>query len=102
MSHLKTTSSNSLSISSTGQTASMKAAVYLQKSDIPNDPLAAEQGYFGNSKYYQKRSYIRPHLLGYKHKNLPKCCFARPDPSLSNGLAIASVAGLTKAGGTHA
>ena len=74
MSRLKIGLGNSLSIKSTRQTASMKAAVYLQKSDIPNDPLAAEQGYFGNSKHYQKRSYLRPYLLVYKYKSLPKSC----------------------------
>ena len=82
MSHLKTTSSNSLRISSTGQTASMKAAAYLQTSDIPNDLLAVEQWYLGDTKHYQKRSCLRPYLLGYKHKSLPKCGIARPDPNL--------------------
>jgi hypothetical protein len=42
----------------------MKAAVYLQTSDIPNDPLAAEQWYSADTNQYQKRSYLLMYLLG--------------------------------------
>ena len=38
--------------SPTGQTASMKAAVYLQTSDIPNDPLAVEQWYLADTNVF--------------------------------------------------
>ena len=82
MSRLKIGLDNSLRTNSTGQTISMKAAVYLQTSDIPNKPSAVEYGYFWDTNYYQKRSCLRPYLLFYKHKKLPKCCFARPDPNL--------------------
>ena len=59
--------------SPTGQTVAMKAAVYLQTSDIPNDPLAVEQWYLADTNYYKKRSCLRPYLLGYRHKRISKC-----------------------------
>jgi Subtilase family len=38
--------------SPTGQTVAMKAAVYLQTSDIPNDPLAVEQWYLADTNVF--------------------------------------------------
>jgi hypothetical protein len=62
----------------TGQTASMKAAVYLQTSDIQDaqgrvDPLALEQWYLTDTNFYQKRSSLRAYLSGCRHKRLSKC-----------------------------
>ena len=69
MSRLKISSCNSLRTQSTGQTASMKAAVYLQTSVIPNDPLAVEQWYLGDTnKRYQNHSCLRNILLSRRPK----------------------------------
>ena len=58
--------------SPTGQTVAMKAAVYLQTSDIPNDPLAVEQWYLADTNYYKNRSCLRTYILGCRHKRLSK------------------------------
>jgi hypothetical protein len=55
----------------------------IQDSQRRLDPLAVEQWYLADTKYYKKRSCLRTYLLGYRHK--------RQSKQVKNGLQISNL-----------